>query len=53
LAFEEELQLLEERLYSELGKPGGRFLEESDFEPYVAIGDGGEVDVSCPSNHLI
>ena len=36
LAFEEELQVLEERLHSELGKPGGRFLEESDLEPYVA-----------------
>ena len=37
LAFEEELQGLEERLHSELGKPGGRFLEESDFEPCVAV----------------
>lgn len=48
LAFEEELRFLEERLHSELGKPGGRFWEDSDFEPYEATGDSGEVKVSCP-----
>lgn len=47
LAFEEELQLFEERLHSEMGKKCGRFLKESDFEPYVAKGDGSEAEVFC------
>lgn len=47
-AFEEELQLLEERLNSELGKPGGRFLEESDFEPYTAPDDSRAAETTNP-----
>ena len=43
-AFEEEMQILEERLHSELGKPGGRFLEESDFEAYVPTEVEGAMD---------
>ena len=43
-AVEEEMQVLEERLHSELGKPGGRFLEESDFEAYVPTEVEGAMD---------
>jgi tRNA A-37 threonylcarbamoyl transferase component Bud32 len=40
-AFDKEMQSLEARLRSDsrLGKPGGRFLDASDFEHYVPAGD--------------
>ena len=48
-AFDKEMQNLEVRLRSDsrLGKPGSRFLEESDFEHYVPAADDGAADMSC------
>jgi serine/threonine protein kinase len=48
-AFDKEMQSLEVRLRSDsrLGKPGGRFLDERDFEPYEATDDGGTPERSC------
>lgn len=48
-AFDKEMQSLEVRLRSDsrLGKPGGRFLDEGDFEPYEATGDEDTWETSC------
>lgn len=48
-AFDKEMQSLEVRLRSDsrLGKPGGRFLDEGDFEPHEATGDEDTSETSC------
>jgi hypothetical protein len=48
-AFDKEMQSLEVRLRSDsrLGKPGRRFLDEGDFEPYEATGDEDMSETSC------
>jgi RIO-like serine/threonine protein kinase len=47
-ALDKEMQDLEMRLRSDsqLGKPGGRFLDESDFEPYAATEIEGTSETS-------
>jgi serine/threonine protein kinase len=49
--FDKEMQSLEVRLGSDsrLGKPGGRFFEESDLEPCETADDGSAADVACPT----